>query len=106
MRQVQFRRSGKQWFVSDGLIWDDLPATYRTEPARPLECSSKLHVYNPQAATAAVTARFYHTDRPPTAVSFTVGGGEIEQLELAKLPEIPHKQAFWIAVESDIPVLP
>jgi len=106
MRQAQFRRSGKQWFVSDGLIWDDLPATYRTEPGRPLECSSKLHVYNPQVAPAAVTARFYHTDRPPTEVTFTVGGGEIEQLELAKLPEIPHKQAFWIAVESDVPVLP
>jgi hypothetical protein len=106
MPQPQYHRPGTLWYVSDGYIWDDLPASYRREPGRPLECSSKLFVYNPQSQAAQVTARFYHTDRPPTAISFPVGPGQIAQQELASLSEIPHKQAFWIAVESDIPVLP
>ncbi len=106
MATAQFQRAGTHWFVSDGYIWDDLPAGYRTTPGRPLECSSKLFVFNPQDRTANVTARFYHVDRAPTALSLTVGPGEIETVELATLSEIPHKQTFWITVESDIPVLP
>ena len=29
MLQPQYRRSGRHWYVSDGLIWDDLPAQHR-----------------------------------------------------------------------------
>jgi hypothetical protein len=92
--------------VSDGFIWDDLPTSYRTEPGRPLECSSKLFVFNPQERVANVTARFYHIDRPPTEIKFVTGPGKVEMLDLATRSEIPHKQAFWIVVESDVPVLP
>ena len=45
MAQIQHQRAGTLWYVSDGFIWDDLPAGYRTEPGRPLECSSKLFVF-------------------------------------------------------------
>jgi len=49
---------------------------------------------------------FYHIDRPPTSVKLSVGPGKIETLELATLPEIPHRQSFWIVAESNVPVLP
>ena len=58
MAQPQHHRAGTLWYVSDGFIWDDLPAGYRTEPGRPLECSSKLFVFNPHNSAANVTARF------------------------------------------------
>jgi len=106
MAQPQHRRPGTLWYVSDGYIWDDLPAAWRREPGRPLECSSKLFVYNPQERAASVQARFFHTDRPPTSIAFTVAPRQIETRELAALSEIPHKQSFWIVVESDAPVLP
>jgi hypothetical protein len=106
MAASQYHRPGTLWYVSDGYVWDDLPADYRREPGRPLECSSKLFVFNPQPQSASVLARFYHTDRPPTSFSFSVAAGTIESVELASLSEIPHRQAFWIALESDIPVLP
>jgi hypothetical protein len=92
--------------VSDGLIWDDLPANCRVEPGRPLECSSKLFVFNPQRKDADVKVTFYHVDRPPTSVRLHVRAGEIEMLEVAALPEVPHGQAFWIELESTVPVLP
>ena len=106
MTQPQYRRSGKLWYVGDGYIWDDLPARYRKSDGRPLECSSKLFIYNPQERAARVTVRFYHVDRPPTAVTLRVKAGKVQVLELAALPEIPHKQSFWIVVESNVPVLP
>ena len=65
--------------MSDGLIWDDLPISYRRDPSRPPECSSKLYVYNPQRRGAKVTVRLYHVDRPPTSVKLTVGAGKIEK---------------------------
>ena len=101
-----YLRPGKLWYVSDGFIWDDLPASYRVDDGRPLECSSKLLVFNPQGKQANVKVSFYHVDRPPTGVQLSVGAGEIRTLELATLPEIPHKQSFWIVIESDVPVLP
>jgi hypothetical protein len=39
-------------------------------------------------------------------VKLSLPARRIETLELAALPEIPHNQSFWIAVESDVPVLP
>lgn len=104
--QPQSGRPGTLWYVSDGFIWDDLPASYRTESGRPLECSSKLFVFNPQDKTARVKARFYQVDRPPPGIERSVGPGKIEAMELATLGEVPHKQSFWIAVTSDVPVLP
>ncbi len=106
MTLPQYRRSGRLWYVSDGYIWDDLPACYRREGGRPLECSSKLFIYNPQSRTARVEARFYHVDRPPTSLRLSVKPGRIESIELAVLAEIPHKQSFWIEVASDVPVFP
>ncbi len=106
MPQPQYQRAGTLWYAGDGFIWDDLPATCRTLPGRPLECSSQLLVYNPDTATAHVTARFYHTDRPPTSTGIDVAPGAITTLELATLSVVPHKQPFWIVVESDVPVLP
>jgi hypothetical protein len=104
--QAQYRRPGTLWYVSDGYIWDDFPATYRTEPGRPLECSTKLFIYNPQETPAHITARLYHVDRTPAALEYSVDAGRIKAIELATLAEIPHRQPFWIVVESDIPVLP
>jgi hypothetical protein len=106
MGQPQYARAGSVWYVSDGLIWDSFPPEYRAEGGRPRECSSKLYVFNPQRRSARVTARFYHTNRRPTATSLTVRAGEIEALELATMSGVPHRQAFWIAVESSLPVLP
>jgi hypothetical protein len=104
--EPQYRRPGTLWYVGDGYIWDDLPTRYRRERGRPLECSSKLLIYNPQRKAARVSARFYHTDRPPTSVAVKVKPGRIETLELAALPEVPHRQSFWTVVEADVPVLP
>ncbi len=106
MAPVQYTRSGTHWYVGDGFIWDDLPVTYRTHTGRPLECSSQLLIYNPQPETATVTVRFFHIDRSPTLKQLDIAGGSISSLELATLAEIPHKQAFWITLESNIPVLP
>lgn len=92
--------------MSDGFIWDDLPVSYRTEPGRPPECSSKLFIFNPQDKMANVRVWFYHVDRSPTAIELSVEQGGIKAIELANLPEVPHKQSFWIALESDVPVLP
>src|SRR4051794_34821761 len=97
---------GTHWLAGDGLIFDDLPAKFRTAANRPRECSSKLLIFNPNGKAARVTARFYHPDRPPTAIEFPVRGGAIETIELAELTEIPHRQSFWIEVQSDVPVLP
>lgn len=105
--QPQYRRPGKLWYVSDGLIWDDRDAEARPDRTRPLECSSKLQVLNPQArATARVTVRFFHVDREPTQWNVRVGPGVIECIELASVAGVPHRQPFWIVVESDVPVLP
>jgi hypothetical protein len=106
MTLSQFRRPGTLWYVSDGFIWDDLPSSHQTELGRPLECSAKLFVFNPQSEIANITVRFYHIDRPPTAIHFGLGPQEIKRIELASLAEVPHRQAFWIVLESDIPVLP
>ncbi len=106
MVQPQYRRAGTLWYVSDGFIWDSLAAEYRPESGRPLECSSKLFVLNPQPQAARVTVRFYHTDTPPTALERTIAPGRVEALDLATLSHVPHKQSFWIVVESDVPVLP
>lgn len=106
MGQPQYTRAGTLWYVSDGLIWDRFPPEHRGADGRPRECSSKLFVLNPQRRSARVTARFYHTDRPPTARSFTVRAGAIETLELATMDEVPHRQSFWIALESTLPVFP
>ena len=106
MGEAQFRRSGKFWFVGDGLIWDDMRSEWRTAEGRPRECSSKLMVFNPSRGTAKVTACFYHTDRAPTEAQMRVAGGKVETLELAALPQIPHRQSFWTTVESNVPVLP
>jgi len=106
MAPPQYRRSGKYWFVGDGFVWDDWPEDCRMEPGRPHECSSRLLVFNPGGRTARVKVRFFHVDRSPTSIECRVGGGRIESIELATLPEVPHKQAFWIAVEADRPVLP
>lgn len=105
MLTVQYRRPGTLWYVSDGLIWDDLPVSYRTDPTRPLECSSKLFVYNPQRRAARVEVRCYHTQAPPASFALRVAPGRIETVELAARPEVPHRQSFWIAVEADTPVL-
>jgi hypothetical protein len=106
MAQPQHRRPGTLWFVSDGFIWDDLPPSYRTQGGRPLECSSELFLFNPQRKTAWVRVKFYHGDRPPTGIELKVGRGGIAEVELAAIPEVPHRQSFWIVVESDLPVLP
>lgn len=106
MTLPHYQRPGTFWYVSDGFIWDDLPTSCQTEPGRPLECSAKLFIFNPQNRPAKIAVRFYHVDRPPTAIEHRVEAGQIEMIELANLPEVPHKQAFWIALESDFPVLP
>lgn len=106
MAQPQFHRSGKLWYVSDGLIRDKLPAGYRRDSSHPLECSSKLLIYNPNRRAAKAAVTFHHTDRPATSVKSRVPARKIAIMELAALAEIPHNQAFWIAVESDLPVLP
>jgi hypothetical protein len=106
MAQPQFTRDGTTWYVSDGLIWDKQPVGCRRDPSHPLECSSKLFLYNPNRRAAAVTVRCYHIDRAPTAVKVRVPAGRVETVELAALPEIPHNQSFWIAIESNLPVLP
>ena len=106
MAETQYGRAGKHWFVGDGFIWDDQPAEYRAASGRPRECSSKLFVFNPQRTKARVRVRFYHVDRPPSEVGMTVEPSAIGALELAALPEVPHKQSFWIALQSNVPVLP
>ena len=106
MTQPQYARPGTLWYVCDGYIWDRHAAEYRREGGRPLECSSQLFLFNPQKCPAAVTVRFYHVDREPTSLSRTVAPGEIRRLELAGLAEVPHRQAFWIEVASDVPILP
>jgi hypothetical protein len=105
MPQPQYGRPGTLWYVSDGLIWDDLPFRPRRGPRR-LECSSRLFIFNPQRRTAQVCARFFHTDRPPTHTELAVGAGRIVALALEELAAVPHRQPFWMAVESDLPVLP
>jgi len=106
MIQQRYKRSGKLWFVSDGFIWDSLGEGFRRPNGGPLECSSKLFIYNPHKRAARVKAVFYHSDREPTSVSFSVRGGRIHEADLATLPEIPHNRSFWIAIESNLPVLP
>jgi hypothetical protein len=106
MPLLHYRRPGTFWYVGDGLIWDDLDLRFRRQGNRPLECSCKLLVYNPQRRPAAVTARFYHTDRAPTALAVSVPPRAIESLELSGLDQVPHRQSFWMAVSSDLPVLP
>ncbi|MGD1002402.1 MAG: sensory rhodopsin transducer [Candidatus Brocadiia bacterium] len=106
MAETQYGRGGKHWFVGDGFIWDDQPAEHRAASGRPRECSSGLFVYNPQRKKARVQVRFYHVDRPPSEVAMTVEPSAIGALELAALPEVPHKQSFWIALQSNVPVLP
>jgi len=106
MAEIQYGRAGKNWFVGDGFIWDDQPAEFRAASGRPRECSSQLFVFNPQRTKACVRVRFYHVDRPPTEVGMTVAPSAIGALELAALPEVPHKQSFWIALQSNVPVLP
>jgi len=103
--QLQYRRPGTLWYVSDGLIWDDLPARPRRAPRR-VECSSRLFLFNPQRKVAKVCVRFFHPDRPPTHTESAVAAGKIEALALETLGQIPHRQPFWIVVESDRPVLP
>lgn len=103
--QAQYRRPGTMWYVSDGWIWDELPLRPR-HARRALECASRLFIFNPQMRRAKVQARFYHADRAPTSVEVSVAAGRLEALSLETLAAVPHRQAFWIAVESDIPVLP
>jgi hypothetical protein len=105
--QGQCRRPGRIWYVSDGLIWDDRDADTRPDRTRPLECSSKLLLLNPQVRKAAgVTVRFFHVDRDPTEYRFRLRPHSVESLELAALAGVPRRQPFWIVVESDVPILP
>ena len=106
MTHAPYHRTGTYWFVGDGYIWDNLPVSYRPASGRPLECSSSLLVYNPQAQDAHVVARFYHVNRTPSAVEFTVPAGRLHTMDLTLQPEIPHNQSFWTVVESDVPVYP
>ena len=106
MALSQFARGGTSWYVSDGLIWDNSAVALRRQPGRPLPCSSKLLVFNPCSRAARATTRFYHTDRPPTSVSFAVAPGRVETVDLSRLNEIPHNQSFWIVIESSVPVMP
>jgi len=99
----EHQRAGTLWYVSDGLVWDELPLDYRSQGKRALECASKLLVFNPQARAADVTARLHHTDREPTVLKLSVGPREIAEIDLAGAP---HRQSFWIVVESNVPVLP
>lgn len=103
---LHYRRPGTLWYVGDGLIWDNLDLHLRRRGDRPLECSSRLLIFNPQRGRASVTVRFYHTDRAPTALAVPVAPRAIESIELSKLDQVPHRQSFWIAVSSDLPVLP
>ena len=97
---------GTHWFVGDGYIFNRLASRFRTKTARPRECSTKLFIFNPESKRAQITARFYHPDRPPSTLIFTVAAGAIHLTDLAELTEIPHNQSFWIEVESDIPIIP
>ncbi|MFB3883172.1 MAG: sensory rhodopsin transducer [Armatimonadota bacterium] len=106
MPLLHYRRPGTFWHVGDGLIWDNLDVRFRRQERRPLECSSRLLIYNPQRRAAAVTVRFFHTDRAPTAVGVLIQPRAIESLELSALDQVPHRQSFWMAVSSDVPVLP
>jgi len=106
MGLTQYRRPGKLWYASDGYIWDDHPVAHRQEEGRPLECSSKLFVYNPQRRKVKGEVRIYKVDAEPARIPFAIGAGRIEALELAGRSEVPHRQSFWIAVEAEEPVLP
>ena len=106
MAQAEHKRAGTHWFVSDGYLWDEQTRSYAREDGGPRECALRLFVYNPQSVPAMVVARFYHTDREPTRIPFAVAPETIETLNLSNRPEIPHRQAFWIEIESDVPTLP
>ena len=106
MALPQYQRPGTQWYVSDGYIWDDHHVSLRRESGGPRECSSKLFIYNPQSKPARARVRIFTIDRGPSSFEVQVGPGKVEEVELAAREEVPHRQSFWIAIESDLPVLP
>lgn len=106
MLQTQHQRRGTLWFVGDGLIHDAHGWQHRQKDGRPLECSSKLLVFNPQRRPVAATARFYHTDHEPTEARLALAPQRVSVVELSTLEQVPHQQPFWVAVEAEQPVLP
>lgn len=104
MALAQYDRTGKEWFLGDGFIWDDHADEFKRADGRPLECSSKMFVYNPQKRQAKVRAIFYHVDRQPTSIEFVVAGEKTKTIELSTLSEVPHNQSFWMAVRSNVPI--
>jgi len=106
MALPQYQRPGTLWYVSDGYIWDDQPIGLRPESGRPLECSSRLFIYNPQASVARVQVRIYTIGTAPRTFETQIAPENIGDIELGARTEAPHRESFWIAVESDVPVLP
>ncbi|MCC6441858.1 MAG: hypothetical protein IT210_00215 [Armatimonadetes bacterium] len=97
---------GTHWYVSDGYIRDTLPVRSSRRPQGPLECASRLFLFNPGTEAARARVRFFHTDRLPTHIELAVGPGKIEAVDLSVLNEIPRNRSFWIEVAADLPIFP